>query len=204
MLRPAMPRSSRDSARFEVPMHRWIDASSAGFGVAIINDSKYGFDALGDTLRLSLLRAPTIPDAISDQRTHHFTYSIVPHAGDWRDPAVNDAADELNAPLRAVDVEEHGGGMGPPPPVGLESAGVRLTSLKRAEDGDALVLRLVESEGRAGEAVVRFAVPSVVRAANLLEDPVSAASGPVTRFELRLRPWEIRTLLVTPAGAPRP
>ncbi len=203
MTRPTVPRTSRDSARFEVPMHRWIDASAGGFGVAIINDSKYGFDALGDTLRLSLLRSPTVPDAISDQRTHHFTYSIVPHAGDWRDPAVRDAADALNDPLRAVDVEEHSGGEAPAPPVVLESGGVRLGALKRAEEGDALVVRLVESEGRPAAATLRFAAPSVVREANLLEDPTGAPSAPATRVELRLRPWEIRTLLVS-AAAGRP
>jgi alpha-mannosidase len=199
MTRPTVPRTSRDSARFEVPMHRWIDASAGGFGLAIINDSKYGFDALGDTLRLSLLRSPTVPDAISDQRTHHFTYSIVPHAGDWRNPAVGDAADALNDPLRVVDLDEHSGGPAPAPPVTLEGGSVRLAALKRAEDGNALVIRLVESEGRAGVAVLRFTAPSVVQEANLLEDPTAAAGAPVTRLELRLRPWEIRTLLVSPA-----
>ena len=201
MTRPTVPRTSRDSARFEVPMHRWIDASAGGFGVAIINDSKYGFDALGDTLRLSLLRSPTVPDAISDQRTHHFTYSIVPHAGDWRDAAVGDAADQLNDPLRAVDLEQHAGGAAPAPPILIEGTGVRLGALKRAEDGDALVVRLVESEGRGSVAALRFGTPSVVQEANLLEDPAGSAAAPVTRLELRLRPWEIRTLLVSAAPA---
>jgi alpha-mannosidase len=204
MTRPTVPRTSHDSARFEVPMHRWIDASAGGYGVAIVNDSKYGFDALGDTLRLSLLRSPTVPDAISDQRTHHFTYSIVPHAGDWRDAAVRNAAEALNDPLRAVDLEEHAGGPAPLPPVVLESDGVRLGAIKRAEDGDALVLRLVESDGRASNAMLRFAVPSVVRPANLLEDPAGDAGAPVTLLELRLRPWEIRTLLVSRAAPERP
>jgi alpha-mannosidase len=194
--RPTRPRTSRDSARFEVPMHRWLDASAGGYGVAIVNDSKYGFDALGDTIRLSLLRAPTIPDAISDQRTHHFTYSIVPHAGDWRAPEVTAAADELNDPLRAVDVEEHGGGAPPAPPVVLEGSGVRLGAIKRAEDGDALVLRLVETDGKASSAMLRFAAPAMIREANLLEDPLGAASAPVSQLGIRLRPWEIRTLLV--------
>ena len=196
--RPTRPRTSRDSARFEVPMHRWVDASAGGYGVAIVNDSKYGFDALGDTIRLSLLRAPTIPDAISDQRTHHFTYSIVPHAGDWRAPEVVAAAEELNDPLRAVDVEEHPGGASPAPPFVLEGQGVRLGALKRAEDGDALVVRLVETEGKASSAVLRFPAPVAVGDANLLEDPLGPPSAPVRQLEVRLKPWEIRTLLVRP------
>jgi alpha-mannosidase len=195
--RPAVPRTSRDSARFEVPMHRWIDVSSGARGVAVANDSKYGFDVLGDTIRLSLLRAPTMPDAVSDQRTHHFTYSIVPHGGDWRDAAVRDAADELNNPMIAVDLESHAGGGLPGPPVTLESDGVRLAAIKRAEDGDALVVRLVESEGRASRALLRFAAPTAVQSANLLEDPAGPAGAAVTRLELQLRPWEIRTLLLT-------
>jgi alpha-mannosidase len=194
--RPTRPRTSRDSARFEVPMHRWVDASAGGYGVAVVNDSKYGFDALGDTIRLSLLRAPTIPDAISDQRTHHFTYSIVPHAGDWRTPEVLAAAEELNDPLRAVDVEEHAGGAPPAPPFTVEGPGVRLGAIKRAEDGDALVLRLIETDGKASSAMLRFAAPATVAEANLLEDPLGPVSEAVRQLEVRLRPWEIRTLLV--------
>jgi alpha-mannosidase len=97
-----------------------------------------------------------------------------------------------------VDVEEHAGGDPPPPPFVLEGVGVRLGAIKRAEDGDALVLRLVETEGRPSAAVLRFAVPGTVREANLLEDPVGPPSAPVTRLDVRLRPWEIRTLLVRP------
>lgn len=195
--RPTVPRSSRDSARFEVPMHRWIDFSSASGGVAVINDSKYGFDVLGDTIRLSLLRAPTMPDAVSDQRTHHFTYSIVPHAGDWRAAEVRAAADELNNPLVAVDLDAHAGAGMPVPPVVLEAEGVQLGAIKRAEEGDALVVRLVESEGKTSSALLRFAGPTAVQSANLLEDPAGPAAPAVTRLELRLRPWEIRTLLLT-------
>jgi alpha-mannosidase len=200
--RPTVPRTSRDSARFEVPMHRWVDVSSGGVGVAIVNDAKYGYDVLGDTVRISLLRSPLLPDAESDQRTHHFTLSVVPHAGDWRASEVEGAADELNAPLRAVELEEHGGGAPPAPPLLIAGdGGVRLGALKRAEEGGALVVRLVESHGQASSAVLRFPVPMLVEPANMLEDPAGARTGPIRELEVRLRPWEIRTLLLRRSGS---
>lgn len=195
--RPTVARNSVDSARFEVPMQRWIDASAGGYGVAIVNDSKYGYDAHGDTIRISLLRAPEIPDAISDQRRHHFTYSIVPHVGDWRAPAVREAADELNDPLIAVRVDEHRGASASAPLIQLEGEGVALGALKRAEEGNAMVVRIVETEGRASSGTLHLARPSTVRQANLLEDPTGPPSPAGTAFPFQLRPWEIRTLLVS-------
>jgi alpha-mannosidase len=102
----------------------------------------------------------------------------------------------LNDPLRAVDVEAHAGGAPPAPPFIVEGPGVRLGAIKRAEDGDALVLRLIETDGKASSAMLRFAAPATVAEANLLEDPLGPVSEAVRQLEVRLRPWEIRTLLV--------
>ncbi len=199
--RPSVARTAVDSARFEVPMQRWVDASAGGYGVAIVNDSKYAYDVLGDTVRLSLLRAPMVPDAVSDQRRHHFTLSLVPHAGDWRDASVRAAAAELNDPLRAVKVDEHAGGRLAEAPFTLTGAGVAIGAVKRSEDGDATVLRIVETAGQASRAVLRFRTPAVTRAASMLEDAIGPATAPALQLDLQLRPWEIRTLLVT---LPRP
>ena len=79
--------------------------------------------------------------------------------------------------------------------------GVRLGALKRAEEGGALVVRLVESHGQASSAVLRFPVPMLVEPANMLEDPAGARTGPIRELEVRLRPWEIRTLLLRRSGS---
>src|SRR6202008_507499 len=87
--RPTHRNTSWDVARFEVPAQRWADLSEAGFGVALLNDCKYGYDTVspgtptpgGNTMRLSLLRAPTAPDPLCDRGRHRFTYALLPHGG---------------------------------------------------------------------------------------------------------------------------
>ena len=76
--RPTVANTSWDEARFEVCGHRWADLSEPGYGVALLNESKYGYDILGHTIRLSLLRAPGFPDPEADQGSHHFAYALVP------------------------------------------------------------------------------------------------------------------------------
>src|ERR1700709_1291475 len=68
-------------AKFEVCCHKWADLSEAGYGVSILNNSKYGFATIGGLMRLSLLRAPKAPDAHADMGRHHIQYAIFPHAG---------------------------------------------------------------------------------------------------------------------------
>ena len=77
--RPTRPATKRDSARFETPMQRWLDASSHGFGVAVTNDGKYGYSATADTMFITLLRSPKWPDANADVGQQHLALSIVPH-----------------------------------------------------------------------------------------------------------------------------
>ncbi len=83
--RPTHYSSRLDLAKYEVPGHRWADLSEHGFGVAVLTDSKYGYSAFGDTLRISLLRAPRSPDPEADIGRHAFTYALLPHAGGWQD-----------------------------------------------------------------------------------------------------------------------
>jgi alpha-mannosidase len=196
--RTTRPRTRADSARFETPMQRWVDASDGTVGVAIVNDGKYGYSASGDTVFVTLLRSPKWPDSTADMGVHRFTYRIVPHAGDWRAPAVRDAARSLNEPLRAVRVEQHPGRGRSASLLTVSGDGVELGALKRAEDDDRIVVRLVETAGRATVATVRLASPVHARETNLLERPVAGGwngSGVVLRVPLR--PWQIRTIALT-------
>ena len=112
--RPTHANTSWDVARFEVCAHKWADLSEPGYGVALLNDCKYGYDIAGNVIRLSLLRAPTWPDPVADRGHHHFTYRLLPHAGDLRDAGVIDAGYDLNVPLRTVATPPHAG-IGRPP-----------------------------------------------------------------------------------------
>jgi alpha-mannosidase len=82
--RPTHRNTSHDAARFEVPAHWWMDMSEGAYGVALLNDCKYGHEANGHWMRLTLLKGSIHPDPVADLETHHFTYVLYPHMGDWR------------------------------------------------------------------------------------------------------------------------
>ena len=110
--RPTHANTSWDVARFEVCAHKWADLSEPGYGVALLNDCKYGYDIAGNVIRLSLLRATTWPDPVADRGHHRFTYRLLPHQGDLRDAGVIDAGYDLNVPLRVVAAPPHAGTTG--------------------------------------------------------------------------------------------
>ncbi|HUJ64019.1 MAG TPA: glycoside hydrolase family 38 C-terminal domain-containing protein, partial [Acidimicrobiales bacterium] len=98
--RPTVANTSWDVARFEVCGHRWADLSEPGYGVALLNDGKYGYDIRGNVMRLSLLRGPGYPDPEADQGLHHFAYALLPHPGDLRaDGRVVEEAEFFNLPI---------------------------------------------------------------------------------------------------------
>jgi alpha-mannosidase len=166
--RPTHFSTSYDRARYEVPGHRFADLSEHGFGVAVLTDSKYGYSCHDGDLRISLLRAPKLPDPDADMGRHEFAYAILPHSGGWRDAGVVAEGLRFNVPLR------EGGGARFEPCTSLVCADDRnvvVDTVKRAEDSDALVLRLYEAHGGRGTVRVQLGLPfGVARLANLLED----------------------------------
>ncbi|KAF2277453.1 uncharacterized protein EI97DRAFT_396215 [Westerdykella ornata] len=103
--RPTHYNTSWDMAKFEVCCHKWADLSEATYGVSILNDSKYGFAVAGNTMRLSLLRAPKAPDAHADMGTHSMRYAIFPHKGSLDEKTVYKAF-EFNNPIKLVGVAD--------------------------------------------------------------------------------------------------
>lgn len=202
---PTAPRTQGERAKYEHAGHRWADLSGATFGVSLLNDGKYGWDTRGNRMRLSLLRAPIWPDSIADRGHQEFRYAVYPHAGDWRSGLTVRRGMEFNQPLLAAREPAHPGAPGRGHSwsfAGVDADNVYITAVKRAEDSNAYVLRLVEWHGGPARAVVSFDRPLArVRRANLLEDPTAAL--PLARdrrsVTLTLRPWEIATLLVEEA-----
>lgn len=169
--RPTHRNTSWDVARFEVSGHRWADLSEAGYGVSLLNDGKYGHSALGNVLGLTLLRSPVYPDPLADEGEHRFTYALYPHRGDWRGETILEAHD-LNAPLRAIVLPAEGGDW---PSVRqfarISAPGLRLSTLKRSEEGEGIVLRLYEAHGGRGRAVLETELATgAARRVNLLEE----------------------------------
>jgi alpha-mannosidase len=199
--RPIHRNTSWEEARFEVPGHAWMDVSEPGFGVAILDDGRYGRSAIasaeGATLGLSLLKSPLFPDPSCDRGLHAFHYALMPHAGDWRDAGVDHAADCLREPLRALPLQPstgkaakgarrvvpgvaHGASgslRGAWAPFEVLASGpmrVEISAWKPAEDGRGRILRLVETRGARGDVQVFWNTDArKVSAVDLLERPLA-------------------------------
>jgi alpha-mannosidase len=191
--RPTHYSTSHDLARYEVPGHRFADLSEHGFGVALLTDCKYGYSTYGNEMRISLLRSPTMPDPQADVGSHEFAYAVMPHSGGWREAGVVAEAARFETPLRWAPGEAS-----PRSFFSVDDPNLVLDTVKRAEDGDALVLRLYEAHGARGRARLRVGVPfsGAVRC-NLLEDAGEAQPIAGDAIELDYRPHEIISLLVT-------
>ena len=177
-------------AQFESMAHRWADLSSREYGVALLNDSKYGYRVKGHELSLSLLRAPTEPDPIADRHEHVFTYSLLPHSGDLASSDVLANAAVINQGVEIFPGFEANGAR---LPVDIEGGeGVELAVLKRAEKDDKLIVRLVETRGLHARGTLRAADGAAITPVDLMEwNEVGESSTGSAAFELT--PFEIRT-----------
>ena len=196
--RPTTRNNSFEKAKFEVPALRWADLGDATAGLSILNDSKYGYDAIGNTLRLTLLRSPTWPDPDADQGPQHFTYEIYPHTGTWKQAQTVHRAYELNSPLTATQVMPHTGTLPATHSfASVENPNVTLTAIKKAEDSDALVFRMYEWAGTPSQ--IKLHIPPGATYAvesNLMEKPESEHLPLATdTITMPIKPYEILTVL---------
>lgn len=189
--RPTHRNTTWDFARFEVAAQRYADLSDLDYGVALLNDCKYGHKIHDNVIDLNLLRSPTEPDPDADQGAHRFTYSILPHVGGLIEAQIPDAGARLNQP--PIELPGYSGGESLVPPVTLEGQGVELGALKKAEKDDSLIVRVIERYGRSTTATLRInAAGKQLCETDLMEWNDSAPlSG--DRIEVVLKPFEIRT-----------
>jgi alpha-mannosidase len=210
--RPTGSATPEQRAMFEVPAHRWMDLADAdggrnggggrggSFGVAVLNDGRYGCSCRGSVMGLTLLKSPRWPDERADLGEHEFVYSLMPHAGDWRAAGVDAEAELMVRGMWAVPAAPgRVGGAGPVgpawAPLAVEASGgarLRIAAVKRGEDGRRLVVRVVESHGAQGNCEIRWGMRvEGVQAADLLERPMELAGfahdrgAGVTRFPVR-------------------
>lgn len=187
--RPTHRNTLWDIARFEVVGHRYADLSGHEFGAALLNDGKYGYKVIGNTLDLNLLRSPNYPDPDADQGEHRFTYSFLPHTGDLARSGVIGQAAQLNQGLVMLDSFSAGQHRFP---IRLTGDGVSLEVVKKAEKEPCLVLRLVETLGCHSMARLETDWPK----AHLVEtDLMEWRDGPLhpLPLDIRMKPFEIRT-----------
>ncbi len=216
--RPTTRNTPAEKAQFEVPALRWADLSgpisgapplsSAAaddrvgpiHGFSLLNDSKYGYDAKDNVLRLSLLRAPEWPDPNADQGHHEFTYSLYPHAGTWKEALTVRQGYEVNYPLMATTTTRHQGRLSPSQSFfSTQEDNVVITAIKKDADDNSLIVRFYEWAGKKGD--VHLALPQAASGAwqtNLMEaapTPLSLdGSGKVVAVPTNA--YEIKTVKV--------
>lgn len=197
--RPTTRNNSVDKAKFEVAALRWADLGDGQHGFSLLNTSKYGYDDIGNALRLTLLRSPVYPDPTADRGEHRFLYSLYPHAGTWQQAQTERRGYELNYGLSAQQTASHAGTLDAKHSfASVDGGSVVLTAVKKAEDDNALIFRMFEWEGKT--APVKITVPG---------SPSSAAEVGMMEGDVRtpltlngnvvnttIHPFEIQTVRV--------
>ena len=208
--RPMTRDNNAEKAKFETPAHRWVALTDGEYGVALLNDCKYGYDGLHDTLRLTLLKSAgyaeidpdydnldplgTVeqPAAWADQGKHEFSYSLWPFKGDFAGGGVIREARLLNSPLQVVKGNDEVA-----PLLDIDNPNIIAETMKEAEDGCGIVLRLYEASGSDSSATIRMnAGFAAWQECDLLENPLSA-EGNSGEVKLDFHRFEIKTILFT-------
>ena len=206
-------RPTAEPKKFEVPSHQWIDLTdmSGVFGVTILTDCKNGSDKPSDnTIRLTLIRTPGTRGGYTDQGTqdighHEFIYGIAGHGGDWRQAGSDWQGQRLNDPLIAFQTSRHAGALGREfSLLKVSSPRIRLLALKKTEQGDEIILRLVELDGKPQPDVkVSFAAPiTSAREVNGQEQPVGATKISDGVLVTSFTAYQPRTFAVKLAAPP--
>ena len=194
--RPTHRSTRADAAQFEVPGHRFADLSEHGFGVALLSSGPYGWSALGGDLRLTLLRAPRWPDPDADRGAHTLAFALCPHAASWQAAGVTAEAAAFSSPLRLLEACGRRGSF-----LACDAPGLVIDTLKRAEDGPDLIVRLYEAHGGRGTARLRVGLPfGGATFTNLLEDRIEPAAVDGDVVVIPYRPFQIISLALHPAG----
>lgn len=196
--RPVHQNTLWDFARFEVCGHKYADLSDGGFGMSILNDCKYGFDASRNCLNITLLKCSTYPDKQADIGYHSFSYALYPHAGDLLTADVRNHAYDFNfcAPVAMLPAQE-----GKLPAtmsmLRVNAENVVIETVKKAEDSDDIVVRMYEAENKRTDCVLctGFVVAECTET-NLMEEPERKLSVTEAGVSLTFRPFEIKTVII--------
>ncbi len=200
--RPTHTNTSWDLAKFEVCAHQYMDLGEHGYGVALMNDCKYGHDVDRNTIRLTCIKCAQSPDPLADQGYHEFIYSLLPHHDSFQAAGIERAAYELNTPVIACQTTPSTGQL--PPSFAFaqcDSDAIVISTIKPAEDDDATIVRLYESYGSQVSASITFTKDiSNVEVVNLLEESIVNDIDMVkeeNKLLLKLMPFQIVTLKIS-------
>lgn len=191
--------TSWDWARFETCAHKWVDLSERDYGVSLLNDCKYGHDIHNNVIRLTLLKGATVPDPDADLGVHEFKYSLLPHSGLWNE-CTQSAAYALNDPIIVFDPKEKSKNTPQTKSLSFFSVNVPniiIETIKQAEDGDGIIVRLYESQRQRGSAIIQSFFPILSAwETNLLEENQNLCTVQNGELHLHYKPFEIKTIRI--------
>ena len=210
--RTTKPQTAAEKAKWEVPAQQWADltmkkmenkenfAQFYEYGVSLLNDCKYGYDAQSNQLRLTLLRGSTWPDSKADLGIHQFSYAIYPHAGSWQTARTVHRGYELNQPLQVVSLKDKKNNENEHKIlpfvnsfIEFEAENLILMAFKSAEDeAETYILRCYEAHGEETEGLVRTSLKLKFKGfVDLLERPLNS---PISQMLARsIQPWKIES-----------
>jgi len=196
--RPTVKNTTWDTARFEVCAHKFADLSEGNYGVTLMNDCKYGYSINDGVMGLSLIKCATDPNPVADEGRHVFTYSLYTHGGRLEDSDVQALAYELNEPLVAISIPEQKGSL---PEnfslVSVDKSNIIVETVKKAEDSDAIIMRLYECTNSRTPCTLCFGIPvNVVSICDLGENELETVDVEDNRVRLVVKPYEIVTLKI--------
>jgi alpha-mannosidase len=190
--------TSWDIAKYEISSHKWVDLSQGDYGVALLNDCKYGYRVKDNVMDLNLLRSTSNPGIDADRGLHEFTYSLYPHINDYKSGGVVKSAYELNIPLstispkKDVDINSLDNSF-----IKLDTSNVIVEAVKKAEYSDDIIIRFFECHGCSVSTKLSFGFDvKDIQLVNLMEEPIESAAFDKGKGVLSFNPFEIHTLRI--------
>lgn len=205
--RKTQPQTPQETAKWEVPALQWADLSANGYGVSLLNDCKYGYDASPNQLRLTLLRGSTWPDPEADRGFHQFTYALYPHLGSWQEANTVQRGYELNLPLlvQLLPISDSATPEAIIPAtgsfLGLSADNLILMAFKQSENHpNQWIIRCYECTGKVAELDLKSDWEwEILEPLDLLERPLNSPSCRTENpGQFKISPWQITSFAVRP------
>ena len=187
--------TSWDEARFESCGQKWMDISEGHYGVSLLNDCKYGYSAKDSNIALTLIKSGIEPNKTADQEEHVFTYALYPHKEVWCAAGTVQEAYKLNQPAYAAAGELKNSGKSF---ISTDKDNIIIETVKPAENGDGMIVRLYDCENSLTKATLTFAEGMLesVEECNLMEEKEADIEACGNSFTVSVKPYEIKTYRV--------
>ena len=195
--RPTYANNSYEKAMFECCAHKWADLSQGDMGVSVINDCKYGYDIDGDVMRITLMRAPILPDATADKGISTFRYGVYVHKNRWSDGNTVKEAFKENIPLKAVYVGEGSAEKSEYSFIKTSDDRIMIDAVKPAQDGNGMILRVYETNAHSGDVTLTLCDKEfAVTECDLMETDKDAVLVDKDSFTFSIKPFEVKSFRI--------